>query len=159
MLGEGVDESAAFAMNEPGSDAFVEDAGTVLYAAGRARRDDRELSFAWSFRRELEYPECTTVTLSGEEELRVEFQARPSVLFWDRLDPDSKQLVFEPFAEADADGDGVVTLDELALVPLEASPGEPFDTLAERLYLGLGPAVVGGPGGEWCSARAPEDEF
>jgi hypothetical protein len=159
VLGEGVEASAMPAMSEPGSDAFVEDAGTVLYVAGRARRADRELSFAWSFRRELEYPECTAVTLTGEEELRVELEARPKVLFSDRLDQDSGQLLFEPFAAADVDGDDVVTLDELARVPLEPSPGEPFTTLAERLYLGLVPAVVGGPRGEWCSSHVPEDDF
>jgi hypothetical protein len=159
VLGEGVEESEVLAMTEPGSDAFVEDAGTVLFAAGRARRDDRELSFAWAFRRELEYPECTTVALSGEDELRLALDARPSVLFLDQVDPDSEELRFEAFATADFDGDHVVTLDELALVPVEPRPGEPYTTLAERLYLGRAPAVVGGPGGEWCSSRVPEEDF
>jgi hypothetical protein len=159
VLGEGVEESAAQAMHEPGSDAFVDDAGTVLYAAGRAVRGERELSFAWSFRRELEYPECTTVTLGGEDELDVELEALPSVLFRDSIEPAETALRFQPYAAADLDGDDIVTLDELATVPVDPRPEEPFSTLAERLYLGLVPAVVRAPGGASCRARIPEDEF
>ncbi len=159
VLGEGVEESAALMMNEPGSDAFVRDAGTVLHAAGRARRGNRELTFAWAFRRELDYPECATVTLRGEEEQRVELDARPSLLFLDAADPSSNELLFEPYAAADVDEDGVVTLDELALVSLEPSQSEPYVTLAERLYLGLAPAVVGAPGGARCPPRVHEADF
>ncbi len=40
-----------------------------------------------------------------------------------------------------------MTLDELATIELEPASGEPFGTLAERLYLGLMPAAVRGPAG------------
>lgn len=158
VLGEGVESSAASRLEEKESDAFVEDAGTVLYAAGRAVRGDRELSFAWSFRRELEYPKCATVTLEGEAEERIELDARPSVLFQESAEPGSV-LRFDPYAAADFDEDSVVTLDELALIELEPVSGEPFRTLAERLYLGLVPAVARGPAGAPCSSRVPEDGF
>jgi hypothetical protein len=159
VLGEGVESSAATSLEEKGSDAFVEDAGTVLHAAGRAVRGDRELSFAWSFRRELEYPKCATVNLEGESERSLVLDARPSVLFRENADPASEALRFDPYAAADFDGDDVVTLDELGRLELEPSGGEPFGTLAERLYLGLMPAVARGPAGAFCSSRAPEDDF
>lgn len=62
---------------------------------------------------------------------------------------------FERYAAADEDGDGEVTLAELGAVPTD--DGEPFGTLAARLYLGLVPQVLALQGAS-CSARSFETE-
>ncbi len=133
VLGASTTDADKTMMRTPGSDAFNDQAGTSIYVEGRATRGDAVESFAWSFRYRARYDRCaTTPALSGSpmaapgidlrsnvaESLLVEVS--PGVLFADALNTTVAQHRFQVFADADAvtgNGDGVVTLDELARVP------------------------------------------
>ena len=125
-LGVGVQEADRTLMRTPGSDRIAKDDGISVYIAGTGSRADATKHFAWSLRRRIRYGECgvpkddgtlTTgieLATNGQGHVNIEIQAE--ALFRGRnLDALAH---FEPYALADADGDGEITLEELWTVPL-----------------------------------------
>jgi hypothetical protein len=122
-------------MRTPGSDAYAEDAGVSIYFEGEAARDGKTWHFAWPFRKSISYYRCGApndggdfvgdLALASGESASVNIEVQAEALFRPGLDP--APLHFEPYARADANGDGEITLEELATVPLD-------DVKADGLY-------------------------
>jgi hypothetical protein len=154
VLGLGVDEATKALLRRPGSDAFVRDRPSSLHVEGSALKSGASRRFAWSFRRDLEYTDCGTTPFRSDDSQSLEIRMQGATLFQDRLEAADAELVFEPYAAADVDADGAITLDELAAVPLVDGP---FASLGARLYFGLVPNLptLGGDGS--CRARQHDD--
>ncbi|MCR9163756.1 MAG: hypothetical protein ACE37F_16455 [Nannocystaceae bacterium] len=87
---------------------------TSLAASGSATRDGVTKSFDWSFDVSPRYIECDTETpLVEGETTDVFLTVHGDHLFFDDLDSSEPQVAFDLIAEADANDDGEVTLDEL----------------------------------------------
>ncbi len=167
LLGEGVTEEQKFAMRQPGSDPFEELAGVTYLVRGVARRGSETKSFQWQFRRRrVAYDKCRlsaaegseTFTLGQNENKTTELQVHAEALFFDAIDPDKARLRFDHLAAADADGDGVVTIEELTKVPLAdagidvtgVEGAEEWKTLGDVFYDGLFPRIVRVGSGTVC---------
>lgn len=112
-----------------------EDAGFTIASVqieGMAQKDGVQKSFAWTFDTPVDYGDCETSTevpRDGVGELQITVHA--DHLFYDSLVSEEPTLRFDPIAAADADGDGQVTMDELAITDIGAyDPGNlPIDDL------------------------------
>lgn len=80
---------------------------------GTASKGDRTLSFEWSFRARVDYAGCETEIVVGEDGGGFEITIHADHLFYDSLVAEEPSLAFEPYAAADADGNGWITEDEL----------------------------------------------
>ena len=162
LLGEGASARDLAALREPGTDAWSAKVagtsggkggpmsgfsgqggvnGTALRVVGHARKGGIEKRFAWSFRGNVTLKDCgsaaedggvtTSLDLHGGDVREIPVTLAPEELF--RLREGAEGLAFEPFAAADANDDGTVTLDELAAVvapaaaDADAGPGEMND--------------------------------
>jgi hypothetical protein len=133
----------------------------VLHVVGTASDAARTLRFEWDIRQSLFFLECSVVVdgvteagldLRGGVGLTYNLLVEVEGLFRDDRNRDTAALRFAPFADADArgDADGVVTLEELALVPLDeirsAGPyggaGSGDQTLADYVYRVLWPTLL-----------------
>ncbi len=152
LLGVGVTEADRFAMREPGADPWESFAGVTFLVRGEAVKGAARKSFEWKYRRgRLRYDECTIdgrpITLSRDERRTIEVRIHPETLLQRALEPNGA-LRFDPIAAADADGDDVVTLEELAEVPLaDVDPGDApeaasWKTFGDFFYDGLFPRIV-----------------
>ena len=123
LLGPGATPADVAFMRLRASDRFAENERVSLLAKGSATRGTEVKRFEWVFRQSFEMTDCkaegggfmTTVKLTegASSELRIE--VRPEELFRALAD-DSAELRFQPMADADADADGAVTLEELSKV-------------------------------------------
>lgn len=149
LIGPGATASDLAFMRTRGTDRFAEDARASVLAIGAGARGDVTKRFEWLFRRSYELTNCKTeggglattleLTEGAAGELRIE--VRGEELFRSLAD-DRADLWFQPIAEADADADGTVTLDELS-----NAPRPPRDTGE------IGP----GDGSSGASRGAPSD--
>ncbi|MCW5831348.1 MAG: hypothetical protein KIS78_02690 [Labilithrix sp.] len=143
LLGADVTEADRDMMRAEDSDAWVSAKGTSLHVEGNAVRDERVKTFAWSFREQLRFRECALhgPALVADEVRTIELRAHPEALFERFEDEPGNALRFDPFAEADdqSDGDGAITLDELAR---SAVTGSAHVTLGEEVYRGLFPRTL-----------------
>ena len=155
VLGLGVDEATKALLRMVGSDAFVRDRPTSLHVEGSAVKSGASRRFAWSFRSDFEYTDCGTIAFHSDDSQSLEIRMQGAALFQDRLEAADAELVFEPYAAADADADGVITLDELAEAPLVEGP---FATLGARLYFGLVPTLPTLGEDYSCRARQYDDD-
>jgi hypothetical protein len=168
VLGEGVAEADLLAMRYPVDDAFTKDRGVALHAVGSARKGDQLKRFDWAFRQGIIFQDCrvdgeTGIEMASEESKTLDIVVSGSVLFQRALADTA--LHFDAFAEADdvhGDGDGNVTLEEMAEVALEPEDGlgqggsagpEEIHTLADLVYLGLVPQVARYGGDGTCDLR------
>jgi hypothetical protein len=100
------------------AEAFEVPADTSLRVAGSATGPAGErLRFDWAFINEVKFAHCVpageeTLVLPEDGSLTVHVTLDGAALFEDRSTPAAK-LRFSPFAEADCDGDGDITLAEL----------------------------------------------
>jgi hypothetical protein len=150
VLGAGVTEDAKTLMRTPGSDPYVKDRGVGVHAAGVATRGDSSVAFAWSFRENLAYGHlCGELSFESEVTASLDVHVRTASLFDDPEGSAGSPVArFGPFAAADADADGVVTLEELDAVPVALSEGN-FATLGARLYRKTARELIE-PGGVPC---------
>jgi hypothetical protein len=130
-LGKGVAEADKTFMRTPGTDAIVKGPrGLSAYVEGRAEKNDVVKHFAWAIRQDFDFASCRVdqdgtieagfVLHSGDAKT-ADITIRGEALFQDNVADEEAKLRFEPFARADdefGDGDGNVTLDELAKLPL-----------------------------------------
>lgn len=168
LLGIGVTEEQKTFMRTPGHDVYNADpAGISVYVKGRAEKSGvtKTFTFTWRTRR-AQLQDCAR-TVGGPPDLlvlngaptTVDFHVHPGAPFRAHLDPKKPELHFQPFAQADDDGDknGDVTLEELTAVPIEklGLPSEdlvppndagvttsPFKTFADYVWVGMFPQLV-----------------
>lgn len=153
VLGAGVTEEQKAFLRASGSDPWVRNAGTALHVAGTATKDAASVRFAWSFREFMVYAdrECGELTFRSEETTTLDIHARTLSFFDDpSSSPEAPAALFEPYAIADANTDGVVTLEELDAVPLDGDPRYP--TLGARLYQKTAWELLGAGNVEVCHA-------
>lgn len=124
------------------------DGGFSLYVEATATKAGVTKHFEWGFPIGTRYEECHSeqdgkdeegVVVTNHSELEVQLTTHGDHLYYDRLqaspDPQIKtSLRFETLAEADADDDGEITLDELDAMPLDVELYDPS---------GLGAATQG----------------
>jgi len=155
------------------TDAVATLARRSVYVRGRAARGAVTKRFEWSFRLGFNLHDCvaagntglaSVVTLRGGAVLPIGLILHGEELFRDRLNDDSP-LRFDAMAEADADGDQTITLEELASVP--GPPPEPDaglvsgsdgggPTRADIVYRSLLPRMVRLGDSEACLAEERE---
>lgn len=138
--------------------ADVGRSGIAVYVQGTARRGAAVEHFAWAFRRRINYRNCGNdatdagprgFSFHSHNAFKADIAIHAEALFQDRRDPATAKLHFQPYADADTNHDGVVTLDELGAVP--ASKAGIKDLASSGLggigVLGGAEAGVGGLGG------------
>ena len=114
-------------------EAVMTSGGYSVYVEGTATRGAEQRTVRWGFDTATRYAACATaetgpgVTVSAGSEVTAQITVHGDHLFHDQLTPDA-QVRFGPIAEADADGDGEVTLDELGAVPLSSLPLDLYGT-------------------------------
>jgi hypothetical protein len=117
--------------------ALMEGGPYSVYVEGEAVHQGASQRFAWGFSDTTEYVECQQevdgrlrpgfdVGVGGTTP--VELTIHGDHLFYDDLASESAVLRFAALAEADADENGEVTLDELAAVSLIELPADTYGT-------------------------------
>lgn len=118
--------------------------GTALDLTVTATKGSTQKHFHLMYRRRVRYQRCTpdappadasfqdlqqtavfsdagaAVVFPSAAEVVFDLRIEPEAIFRDDTNPTSAALRFDPFAQADVDGDGQVTLDELRAVPISA---------------------------------------
>ena len=110
----GVDTEAA---------AMVHDAGYSLFVAGEAVRGGERIGFAWGFTTDTTYGSCAIAAeVEAAGEARAEITIHADHFFYDDLDSEEPNVVFDAIAAADAqgDGDGIVSEAELRAYDITA---------------------------------------
>jgi len=183
VFGAGATDALFATMRDIESDFWVVGQRPAVLVSGRAERAGVTKRFDWAFREGYELYECPrldgvgnrdVLALGGPSQVSRKVEIRAEELF--RLLPDDDApLVFDPYAEADCDDDGLITTNELATVALKdvsgaggADPSDPppgiggltvcgqvddrndFDTLGDRVYLELAPRIARLSGGSSC---------
>ena len=106
------------------------DAGYALWVEGVAGKADRIKLFSWGFALNTLYQRCHAegaasdigLAVPNDTSVEAELTIHGDRLFYDRLEPGSAVMTtlrFDAIAEADADDDGLVTLEELDASPLD----------------------------------------
>ncbi len=127
---------------------LMQDGGFSVYVSGTATKGDEQKRFAWGFAIGTRYEACHSeqggkdqlgIVVTNGASLEVQLTTHGDHLFYDRLqvssDPEvTTSLRFDALAEADADEDGEVSLDELNDAPLDVLRYDPS---------GLGAATQG----------------
>jgi hypothetical protein len=152
VLGENVSRQDLVQLRAPGSDPFVPTRGTAFHIAGRATNGPVALSFDWSFRRDVQYRACGPVAVGEGQTRTLEVIFDLGRLFQPTLAEGDPSLSFGPFAMLDADGDGQLTLEELAATQ---SPGE--TSLGQGLYLTSVPGMLRVAGKNDCLVEALDE--
>jgi len=124
LLGPGATARDVAFMRIRGTDRFSGDEQASVLTIGAAVRGDVAKRFDWVFRRSYEITSCeteaggfaTTLELAEGAAGELRLEVRGEELFRSLAD-DRAQLRFQPLADADADADGLVTLDELSKAP------------------------------------------
>jgi len=127
VLDLGTTNDDATLMRMPGSDPAATDAGVSVYVEGVAVRGSETKHFAWPFRKRITYAGCGTfddtgsfgtgISLASKQKTSVNLEIHAEALFQNRADTLAH---FQPYAGADANGDGEIAFEELWTVPLDA---------------------------------------
>jgi hypothetical protein len=153
LIEAGATEVDVETMRERATDAYVEEQRTAVWVIGTATKGDEVRSFDWLFRTSYEIDRCTSsdgekyvsvVSLEGAARVELRVEVRGEELFRS-VDEDAAPFLFEPFANADADEDTILTLEELDAVPYFAPPEEDEtapETLGALVYQVLVPRVA-----------------
>jgi hypothetical protein len=127
LLGDGVSEADKTRLRTPGGDPYVPLGGIAVDVAMTATRSGVKKSVHLAFRQRIRYQRCSldpdaglpAVDLESNVNLTYDIRIEAEALLRDDFAVASA-LRFDPFASADKDGDGDVTLDELRAVPIDA---------------------------------------
>ena len=181
LLGDGVAEDDKTLLRTPGADAYVARGGIAYSIAGHATRGDVTKHFQLIFRPRVRYRNCTLTADGGDP---VDLPSAASLVYDIRIEAEAvlrddvdaaAPLRFDPFAKADQNGDGQITLDELRALPIadvrdggafEAGTydvdddgglvrqGKPIviETFGDYVYEVLIPAIPRFQGGGTCTA-------
>lgn len=177
LLGPGGSEQDIVSMRVRASDDYSEDERIAVLVRGQAHRADVTKRFDWAFRHRYELTNCehasgagfvSDIVLQGGEALELGIVMAGEELFR-QLNEDDAPLGFDRMAVADADGDGNVTLTELAAVgappeldieelkselPAEAAPAEDEPpSMADLVYGLLLPRIGRFAGGGACEGE------
>jgi hypothetical protein len=152
-LGHSVATIAA-AASRHADHAFTVDS---IIVEGRATLGENSKTFAWTFALPTRYSACDTVTrVRDGATTAFQITVHADHLFADSLVAEELRLVFQPFADADANGDGNITEAELAATDIGSfDPGS--DGNIDDLWTWLGAQVrtLGHVDGEGhCDAQA-----
>jgi hypothetical protein len=127
LLGEGVSEDDKTRMRTPGMDPYTPLGGIAIDLAGAATRGGVTKRFHLLFRPRVRYGMCRLtpdggpgVDLASAVDQVFDIRIEAEAMLRDDVDASVASLRFEPFAGADKDGDGNVTLDELRAVPISS---------------------------------------
>lgn len=94
-------------------------AGHSIWLQGEARKGDVVKTFDWGFNTDTTYSNCETAPAAVDAStVRSNLTIHADHFFFDDLVSDEPAVSFEQIAGADADDDGVVTLEELAAVDI-----------------------------------------
>ncbi len=128
-LGQGEVPAGAY----PGPEFVLAD----LTVSGTASKGDVVKRFEWQFDGAARYRDCDLqIEVEAGNERRVELTIHADHLFYDSRVSEEPGLVFQPFADADTDGDGLITRAELEVTDIGAfDPGSEggIDTLWQWL--------------------------
>jgi len=135
LLDAGATSEDAALMRTPGSDPDATDAGVSVYVEGVAVRGGETKHFAWPFRKRVGYADCaffeddgrafrSGLSLASDEKTSINLEVHAEGLFQNHSGTPAH---FQPYADADANGDGEITFDELWTVPLAAVIAAGFD--------------------------------
>lgn len=112
---------------------LMQDNGYSVYVEGSATNGTDTKTFRWGFTDGVRFGDCVDVG-GGQETNGIVVTSGSAVdmqltlhgdhFFYDDLQSGDAALRFDNLAAADADDDGVVTLEELAQVPLANLPAE-----------------------------------
>jgi len=81
---------------------------------GSGEKDGETKTFSWVFDQAIAYGDCDTTTeVTSGEAARFQVTVHADHLFYDSLVSEHPQLLFQPLANADADGDGEIEAAEL----------------------------------------------
>ncbi|MFZ5786566.1 MAG: hypothetical protein ACOY3Y_09020 [Acidobacteriota bacterium] len=128
--------------------SLLNDKGYSVYVAGEAAKGGKKVTFAWGFTTETGYRECREQTTGDGVAVptggtaTIQFTIHGDHLFYDDLQSTDPSLRFEAIAAADADGNGEVTLDELAKVDLTTLPTGQYGTGGDGSVTHLGGFVT-----------------
>lgn len=128
------DANAEASNIEPGDLALLKTRAASLIVIGSATKSGVTKTFEWNFTHNTVYDNCERadgmgkglVALPGRE-LTVQLTMHGDHLFYDQLTGDAK-LRFDAFANADANNDNKVTLDEVQAVQLTSLPAGQYGT-------------------------------
>lgn len=128
---------------------------------GAATKGEETKTFNWVFDEAVHYSDCDTTTVvpdGGSATFQITIHA--DHLLYDSLVSETPGLVFQGIADADADGDGEITREELSVADLGAyDPGSEGDIDNLWDYLAAQAASVGHADGEGhCTAGPPADD-
>ncbi len=121
---------------------MMQQAGYSVYVTGSATRGSDTKTFAWGFTESTTYSQCTAKIDGKEEEgvvlanganVNAELTIHGDHFFYDDLSAETAVLRFDAIASADANQDGVVTLEELAAVKLFDIPEGSYQTGAANI--------------------------
>jgi hypothetical protein len=135
VLGDNVSEDVKTQLRTPGGDPYVPLGGVAIDMAGTAVRGAVTKHFRLVFRPRVRYGNCRLdedagpgINLASSAVEVYDIRIEAEAVLRDDVDAAMASLRFEPFANADQDGDGNVTLDELRHVPIaEVRDGGAFE--------------------------------
>lgn len=99
----------------------MRDGGWSIRVEGTATRETETKTFAWGFTTSTAYSPCeTNQPLADGATATSQITIHADHLFYDDLDSEEPNVAFDLVAAADADGDGIVTIEELAATDITA---------------------------------------
>ena len=88
--------------------------GTSIRVVGTATKGDQTRTFDWAFSPRVTHSHCDIEEEIDSDQATVEITIHGDHLFYDDAVSEEPRVAFQLIADADRDGDGAVTLDELA---------------------------------------------
>lgn len=95
------------------------DEGLSILVEGQATRGGETIAFSWRFATDTRYEECHAASaLSAGGEVSSQLTIHADHLFFDDLDSPEPNVAFDLIAQADGNGDGEVTMEEMRAVDI-----------------------------------------